>query len=362
MFRLIILFILSSSAFAQVLPWGLNDLSVLFPLPESLENNTLMSPKSGLLPYSMYKPLPKLADFEDQDGLFKTLSVVALRIDPGTNEIRMVYQPIELSRFPFEEGILAKDMAIHVFYQLTAVELKTFLEEYQALKVKFKIVSSAVPEVNKAMTGSYGDAFKALAIKSTGEKRISKVTFMRLESIGGIWAFGGFNVKDGVMTRFNIPRVKKDLQMFTNVGRGRFMSSRMTPAPQGKDTFNQVIEAMVKDASQAETLIKEVKAAYRVEDPKIHTVDTMDCVSCHTAMLVRHWSFETFPEVLAKETWPETESTKGLTLNNLRAFGYHDSRPTINQRTVNETRQIVSKLNAAASSSPSHPSSKFYQF
>lgn len=347
MFRLFfILIILSNTAFAQRFEWAFNDVSVLFPLPHSLEANNLLGPRDGLLPHRIYKRLPKLADFEDQERLFKNLFVVALRIDPLQDEIRMVYQPIEESFFPFEEGIMAKDMAIHVFHKLDSKDFKRFLKEYRNLKLRSGIVSSKVPGVNESMAGSFGKAFKALVLKFTSEKNISKVTFMRLESIGGIWAFGGFDVQNGMMKRINIPRINKDLQMFTNVGMGSFLSARIEPAPRGPDTFNKIIEGKVKDVSDSVNLVKEVKAAVRVEDPRLHSIETMDCVSCHTAMLVRHWSFKNFPEILNQEAWPRTQSTEGLTLNNVRAFGYHEKTPTINQRTVNETLEIVSLLNA----------------
>ena len=325
--------------------WDLNDLSVLFPLPDSLDSINLLSPKQGLLPERMYKTLPKLADFEDQNKLYAALRVVALRIDPERSEIRMVFQPLETGFMPGDEAVKTKDMAVHVFFHLTPIEFNKFLSGYQSLKIKYSIHSDSTLGVNTHMLSAYGEEFKSLVLKTTGEKKISKVTFMRLASIAGVWEFGGFDVKDGVMSRFIIPRARKALQTFTNIGRGKFISGKIEPALRGKDTFNNVIESLIKDASQSETLIAEVKAAYNVENPALYTVDTMDCVSCHTAQLVRHWSFSNFPEILGKEKWPETVSTDGLMLNNIRAFGYHERTPAINQRTVNETKEIVNSLN-----------------
>ncbi len=70
--------------------WEINDVSILFPLPKSLENNTdgLLRPTHGrsrgqLLPKVIFDALPSLAFNAPGDAtMYESLRAVAVRIDP----------------------------------------------------------------------------------------------------------------------------------------------------------------------------------------------------------------------------------------------------------------------------------------
>ncbi len=157
--------------------WSLSDVSVLFPLPESLESSELFTPKSSgrygeLLPLGIVERIPALNPAEKNAITYKNLKAVALRIDPDRSQIRIVFQPLQNGVEPWEmKGTSVLDMAVHVFYALTPTEFQVFLQDYLKLKSTFGIAGSLTalnvhPVLQKEnMRGPYSQAFKKLFLQ-----------------------------------------------------------------------------------------------------------------------------------------------------------------------------------------------------
>ena len=98
----------------------------------------------------------------------------------------------------------------------------------------------------------------------------------------------------------------------------------------------------------------------RIENPRIHSPSTLDCVHCHITESTRIWANK-----VAKSMVKESETTEGLYVKSaiskkhnltnvtrstehnksIRAFGYFQNLPSINQRTINESSQVAEDMN-----------------
>lgn len=321
-----------------------------------------MEAKFGqLLPLSFLESQPSISSTEDHTQVYKVLSAVGMRIDPELRLIKLVFQPLTNKIFPWEaKEVTTEDMAVHVFYELSSSEFKNFIDQYRVLKNQYNVRAtlsalSVHPILkNEKMQGPYSKALSQLILKYTGQTKITQITTMQLLSVGGIWNFTGVTVKDGKFKAIVIPRIEKTEQEFTNVGRGDFIAAEMRPKPLGKDTFNNIMMADISPVRDMVILREEVAAAFRIENPKVHNTESMDCVSCHTAQPVKVWANKYFPQEMATQSFDSYKSTFNLknispvknNLSNIRAFGYLNAEVAINQRVINESAEVASYLNS----------------
>ena len=153
---------------------------------------------------------------------------------------------------------------------------------------------------------------------------------MRLISNGGVWEFAGIDVVQGQMKPLMIPRILVFEQEFTNVSSSRYLSSHVKPAPRGKDTFSEILEGKTVG------LEKLIQSTLNVENPALHTTETVDCLSCHTSQAARELAL----------------GVQNHEKNNLRMLGYFNQKPTIAQRVINEVQR---DLRILATSPTHHP-------
>ena len=140
----VVLMFVSVSIPARARSLGLNDLSVLLPLPDQTGFNRMIHPefdggRGSLLPREIYKLLPILALEADQDSLYLNhLRVVAIRFDPcfeeGTRpvcrpQVRLVWQPV----IYIGDRASTLDASIHTFHELDPAEWKLVLMELSDL-------------------------------------------------------------------------------------------------------------------------------------------------------------------------------------------------------------------------------------
>ena len=133
------------NVFAADTKLGLNDVSILLPLPQSKEWDLLPKPetmggKGALLIREIFNQVPQLLAFASNDEVYSAMRAVGIRIDPCFTEgyvpvrcqtqIRLIWQPLsdtdnETSTF---------DASLHTFYQLTETEFKSLVDELKKLK------------------------------------------------------------------------------------------------------------------------------------------------------------------------------------------------------------------------------------
>lgn len=360
--------------------WDLNDVSYLMPLPATVGDDQLLgleAPGNGgaLLPPTFVEKIPVLAFGMNREETAAALRVIAVRIDPCfplptpqscQKQIRLVWQPIEMSR---RNQVQTVDAALHSFYVLTDAEFKSLLKDIESWKKKYKVKTDLVPLQVHPAWAAEGDRSPALVDfhnvvkKYAGAGNLTRVTAMVLRGAGDMWAFAGFEVRNGDLEMAPVPRLNGRLsQAFINVAipADQFAGGGISPTPKGDDTFNNIAAESVRLGEGTEELIlQEVRAAFRVENPKNFNPENMDCVSCHVAQPAIQWVLNKRPELKADRLWnSEIYKNAKYDLKNMspelwntqmiRGLGYFGRNMAISQRVINESAEVADLLNQAA--------------
>ena len=359
----------------------LNDLSILFPLPERWEDRDLLlgpesqGAKGPLLPRAIYDRAPKLHTLAENDQTWERLRVVAARVDPCfpglvsdeaecRPQLRFVLQPLWESE---PDVAHAQDAALHLFYELTRAELFAVLQGLADLgAVAPECTAEAPLGVHPALAaqgldGAYARGLKSLLLAHAGAASLEQMTFMAVEGLNNsVWRFGGFDLRGSAAQVLPIEGVAEDTQRFFNIfvfTEEDFVGS-VEPAVSPPDDLSPLYNSnLARDLPEAR--IRQVLgAAHRIESPARHTPESIDCVSCHLATGVRAWIERNYPE-LESEAHPDRfRSSKNLALESevltntsaLRAFGWLGADVAMSQRVVNETAAILEAIEEAQAS------------
>jgi hypothetical protein len=126
------------------------------------------------------------------------------------------------------------------------------------------------------------------------------------------------------------------------------------PAPAHEDNIALFFRQFEADQASATKLKAAYTSALKIQNPGMHSPDTIDCVSCHTATSARIWAEKNKdqkpdgnPAAFAT-TWNVklTKSPRAEAPNNLHSFGYHFGDVSISQRTANESAVVADYVNA----------------
>ncbi|WP_415062362.1 hypothetical protein [Bdellovibrio sp.] len=357
--------------------WDLNDVSYLLPLPTVVGGDALLgleAPGKGgpLLEPILLGRVPILAIDMDREETYQALRVIAVRIDPCfplptpqscQKQIRLVWQPLQEGR---RRQTHAVDAALHSFYVLSDSEFANLLTDLEAWKTKYPVQTNFIPLQVHPAWAQQGDRspalrdFQEIIKKYAGRANLTRVTAMVLRGAADMWAFAGFELRDGQLELFGVPRLKGRLaQSFVNVAvpSDHFAGGGMSPPPKGSDTFDNIVAESVRLGAGSEELIRqEVKAAYRIENPKNFSPENMDCVSCHVAQPAIQWVLRKRPELQVDQLWSsEIYKNAKYNLTNrspevwntqmIRGLGYFGKNMAISQRVINESAEVADSIN-----------------
>ena len=355
-------------------PFGLNDVSMLFPLPEASGDELYRAGDVGafgeLLPQSMLETIGPIARVscdsvgrvgcEKDEAVAATwprLRVVGVRIDPCfpvltastcRHQVRFVWQPVHKQSFD--------DAAVHVFYDLPADDFTTVVTELAALSKGFaKDLPLQVHPVlaREGTAGPFATALKKALFARVGKTRVSRVTAMRLSINAGGWEFHGFDFSSAGEAKpiefLGTHETKQTISGFAGIAGG-------PPTPVFKEDapFSLLWERDQAKTARRLQLSAAYEAALAIENPRLNSVEEDSCVSCHTTLPVRRWAEETFG-MSANGRTQTFVSSFDLSLTAIpevigsptmfRAFGYRGSDVGISQRTVNESAAVAEFLN-----------------
>ncbi len=370
-----------SPALAQ---WGMNDVTVIYPLPKhAVDASQLISPQDpGLggpwLPQKVYVRLPEINKGEAKAYTYQNLRVVAVRLDPCFRDegkclaqVRLVWQPVGNSVYGSSSPLgqlEAKDAAVHSFYTLDAARFGALLEDYEALRKANAWDLSAEPLqvhpvlLKQGLDGPFARGLRQLLARYVGTSTLWRVTAMKTFVGNDQWSFLGFSVSGGLARDIVIPRTRGATQQAFRTAESTqadFSGGVVTPAPQGGDNVLPILQnSRFLRGDAPDSLSALGKAIADIENPKVHTPETMDCVSCHTAQAAGSVLFERvaglsdMPQVM-KEKFKSVLPLQNLGLRQgnthvLRALGYVDRDLVLSRRVINETANVAEKLNRDA--------------
>ncbi len=337
---------------------GLNDVSVLLPIPASPDAPGALGPTSAggrgeLLPQAVYDKIPKFGVKPAQGLDYARMRVVAARFDgcfPAPTgceaQVRLVMQPVT------DKGTTL-DSALHLFYRLSETELPAVVKELRRLRTLAPEVKDAPLDVHAALVaqgpeGPYAKGLDELLLRYAGEENLSRMTFfLRAPPVAEEWFFGGFNRVGGVLQTMDIVGVGKTNQR-VNLSKTDGYRYELTPSPTLPEDLGVLAgSAQAKAATDAERSAA-LGAFLRIENPGKYGPDQLSCGGCHMSTFVT--AFARTDLQMPVDAHPDAfKSTRDLTVrgesattaSSLRAFGWFDARPMIANRVVFESALVV---------------------
>jgi len=356
---------------------GVDDVSILYPLPGDPRLRTALlgadedGPRGPLLPREVHRALPPLDTLMPNDEGYHLLRVVGVRLDPCfpglgvnderdcLNQVRLVMQPVVLE--PKGTGLTTMDLAVHLFYGLTRDELAGLLQEIVDLRGASAIERSDGPVgihpalAREGVEGPLARGLRSALLARIGRENLTRVTFMGVEQVGQAWRFGGFDVQGGGLVPMKIPLVDVTEETFQNrdLAGATFSYAATGPISPAPDDIRLLFDPALLASATDEQRRTAYRHALRIESPRTNSPATIDCATCHVTMAARRFAERTHGLSPAGMSdlyqHPRGAPLGGATVertNELRAFGYFDARPSISQRTVNETAEVVEHVNA----------------
>jgi hypothetical protein len=345
----------------------LNDVSFLFPLPESnLDIDDLLpldarGARGRLLPISVFAQMPPLVGLSPI--LPQGLRVVSARFDPCADaaaaapscrpQIRLVAQPLFI--VPLQPPITI-DATVHLFYDLDDDDLAAVIDAVRDLKAMAGDATACQPlgphpvMVEQGLRGQYANRLIAMILAACGEQTLSRVAVMQLVTQGLLWRFATLDITGDETFPFEIPRLDgATAQTFT---RSLTEDARATfgPEPTGSNVPlllkpSELVAAAADDARSA------VEESFLLDNPALSHAGELDCVSCHVSSRSRDVALVTRPMDVPESSPifvdPEFDMSlpaDALGLRSQRMFGYFDRTPSLSPRVVHESAQVARSL------------------
>ncbi len=371
----------------------LNDVSVLYPLATSqaeVDNGYVKASDTGahgvMLPEKLYdtatgasptKPGPVPIGTDVQMD-YRNFRVVAFRIDPCfahigpiddpsscDNQLRVIYQSVSFSG----GSSSAVDGAVHAFYRLTRDELVGIVKDLIALRVAENQGSIDLGQlavhpilVKQGLSGDMAAGLKKIILAHAGVDNLFRFTTFTSANLQTVWHFQGFDIANGKPTDMVIPTLPAETTSVSFfAGFARTLGGGFTPETTSKDDMALLANLDKAKAATAADRQAAFDAALRIENPDMHSPNTIDCASCHLAQPARELTgtnefklsaegnanlFKADSKIPKADLVPSTsvENQSGI---NVHSFSYKFDKPMINDRVLHETAAVVSYLNTS---------------
>jgi hypothetical protein len=219
-----------------------------------------------------------------------------------------------------------------VFFALDHGEARVLAEAVAALRGDARLGPLAPHPllVRDGVTGPFGRGIAALIRQHAPTAKLARITVFTSSGLGTAWNFFGVDVAaGGAITPVAIPTLPPDTRLeafFAGFVDGELTGDApFTPSSASLAARDDLRILASRDRlARATPAVRDqaLAAAARIEDPHVHTPETIDCASCHVAHLVQ---------------------ARGAL--DLHMFGYSHGRPSIQPRTMREVADSVAALN-----------------
>lgn len=334
------IFILSFSQLTYAANWNLNDVSYLFPLPQTeSELQQLISPaKNKLIPQNIYLKAPPMSATESAPSLYSATRAVAVRVDPcGIKEdsnacepqVRIVWQVIRPG--PSLHSYSTLDAGMHSFYRLRSFELKALLAGLWQLKMENLNASPSVDThflplgvhpafLNKTVRPHFQKTLTDLILKYCSNRNLIQLTVEQIlpsfvpgesepDSASSWIEFSGQVKKNEKWELISIPSLKspptgfpvtvqkifnesqdKDLSgllvtgaKFSLLPPQESRSAQAAPHASVVNRLDEVLSGRSWIASDSELIAGSFQVLRRFQNPHLTSTKNTDCTSCHLA-------------------------------------------------------------------------------
>ena len=350
---------------------GLDDVSVLFPLPSSLADDhvlALATPANGgpLLPEAVFDQIEVYAAHPSAERAYAAWRIVAARLDPCfpdlallddaparcQPQLRLVAQPL----IALADGrIGASDNAIHLLYVLSPAEFRELATRWVAVGTARTHDPTRPlgvhPELAaQGLDGAIATELRALVVAYAGPATFAKLTYVAGGN-GTTWQYGGLHPEGGELVRSVIPDIGTSdpaggtLQTTTVDAAGGFTISPSSPESAG---------LTVLGAARAEphALAAAAQLSLDLDNQDVYHLDAADCSSCHIAGRARARSLARGMRVddLAAYSNPAFDLALALpdairqAPQQQRGFGYNGADAVWSQRAIDDSAAIADAI------------------
>lgn len=392
-------FLFIVNAWPDDLYWDLNDVSYLYQIPTGPTGDLdhLLSPQNigthgTLLPKAVFDRLPTLdnAGNGNETVYNQSLRVVSVRVDPCPRlekpcqpEVRMVWQPLWRDRY--SQQWTSRDAAAHSFYSLTQSDFEKLKERLWQLKIQnlqYDVNTQYLPLnvhpglLNSQTKKEFNKSLNQIWLSFCGENNLKQLTFMSLLVPTRWWRFGSFSLADTTNPKWKrdlIPRLNGAdfIDIFNTASestessqpkRGLEMDGMFNSLPEKypeSDNIFSLISQSYRFNDERDLPVFKTKLAAvdRFKNPNITHSKNLDCASCHFADASQFYAQKRFPELKSFSSVeaftnpnPKRYNLANTTISIsstrvVRAFGYFETSPAINQRTIHDSAQSAEGMN-----------------
>jgi hypothetical protein len=348
-------------------PLGMNDVTILAPLPPSgatvvlLRGTDLADDGTAFVPSALFERVTRPVEISSpilRPEALGRLHLIAVRFDlcdrqlpgacPETEDARMrlVFQPM------FTDG-LAQDAGFHAFYAIRNDEIDgavAALRELAALAPPQTGMLRVSPALTAANPEAYAAKVRAFVKRYGGETRLIRLTVNAQPEIFAQvrWELRGVEKKAGAFVDipiFGSTAISESIVSAGNIG---FDVTPIADTPAG---LRAAITRPMFDAADATKKRELLAALVAVENPMTHTAETAPCVGCHVstpivAARAQAISLDplTLPGRYTSSFDLSTAAGKSAETQVTRALGYLGRNLMISQRVVNETAQTLTEI------------------
>jgi hypothetical protein len=363
----------------------------MFPLGDATKLNSYLAASApgvggALLPQAVFAN-----DSSSGPIAYEQLRMVAFRLDPCfaqtepitpttncENQLRVVFQPLA----PDNGTLTAQDAAVHAFYSLTRDQLLAALSEIVAARrhdggdVDLGPLAPHFLITRDGVGGELAQKLETIVTEYAGAGNLVRFTSLLAEGLvegggGGpkndgtaaagesdFWDLHGFDVANGSVTPMSIASLPSGTTDESVEAGSVPLEGRIDPQTTSSDNLALLVSMNNAQSATATDRQAAFDAALRIENPGVHSPNTIDCGSCHMAAPARQLvavqlglttdgnanAFSADPSIHAADL---TSTTTVLAPDgglNIHAFSYRGTGPMINTRVINETAANLAYL------------------
>lgn len=339
---------------------GMNDVTILVPLPEDIGKPVLLRASEGAADGTPFVPEALFDRFGSElaPDSYERLHLVAVRFDlcdhkapgpcplVGDASLRLVFQPLRV-------GPLADDVGIHAFYAIPQGEVLAALQALRELAaLRIGPPEPLAPSTSLALgNGEYTERLRAFVRAYGGEARLIRLAVNAQSAVlaAVTWFFRELE-REG--TKFEdrlITGTTETIQRVTHNGDAFFDVRPVSDTPPGLARALDSTE--FKASSEAEKRAA-LEALTAIDNPLTHGPDTVACVACHTSTVALATRAEDIGLDVASfsgryMTALDTSIGAGMSATSdrtVRALGWFGTTPLISQRVTHDTALVLEDI------------------
>lgn len=345
---------------------GMNDVSFLLPLPKGSEPVLFRASDAAgdgapFLPKDLVTRVTTVPDHASDFFItYEHLQITAFRFDvcdrntatpcnaSEDGRLRVVYQPTS------SESV--SDVGFHVFYAIPRAKLGEAVAGLRELAtLQAEPITSPLkvhPMLSKeAEGGPYHTKLRAFLAKYISSSKIMRLTVMTQSAVSAAfrWVFHGMERSNETedFHDITIPIANVTTQDVLLLNAASYELTPKADSPVGSSVaFSNTKFAEATQEARSTAL----SALASADNPTMGSPATVQCVTCHVSTVItahRTKELSIDPKTIASRyqapydlsiTTPNTLEDDSL----LRGFGWRSKSPSISQRVVNETAQVLS--------------------